>query len=155
MRRLGRFLALSPAEKGVLLHSLIVLAWVRWTVTTRGLAAVEARARRVMAVTGGQESAGAGRRVETAEARDVARLLHAAQRALPGGSTCLHLAGALKLLLAERGIASDLRIGARKDLGKLTAHAWLECAGRVLIGGTDVYERYAVFPVVKGGAGGA
>ena len=151
MRRLRRFLALSPAQKRVLLRSLVVLAWVRWTMATRGLAAVEARTMRVMAVAEGHECAGSVMRGEA----EVARLLPVAQCVLPGRSTCLHLAAALRLLLAERRIASDLRFGVRNERGKFTAHAWLECAGRVLIGGADVYERYAVFQVIKEESGSA
>jgi hypothetical protein len=155
MRRLRKLLALSPADKRLLLRALVVLAWVRWTVATRGLASVEARAGHAVARTGGHESAGSGRRGELQEAQRVARLLHAAHGALPGRSTCLHLAVALRLLLAEQQIASNLRFGARKERGKLTAHAWLECSGRVVIGGNDVYDTYAVFPLMKGGNGGA
>jgi hypothetical protein len=81
---------------------------------------------------------------------DVTRLLLVAQRALPWRSTCLHLAASLRILLAERGIMSDLRFGVRNERGTFTAHAWLECAGRVLVGGKDVYERYAVFPLASG-----
>jgi len=146
MRRLRSFLALNPVEKRVLLRSLVVLAWVRWTVKTRGLAAVETRILRVIAAKKGNACAGAVGCGET----EVTRLLLAAQRGLPGRSTCLHLAVALRLLLAERGIVSELRFGVRNERGTFTAHAWLECAGRVLIGGTDAHERYAAFPLARG-----
>src|SRR5262245_2651735 len=117
MRRLRRFLALNPVEKRVLLHSLVVLAWVRWTLKTRWLAAASARLVRVMAAKKGEACAGATGCRET----EVARLLLAAQRALPGRSTCLDLAAALRLLLAERGIASALRFGVRNERGTFTA----------------------------------
>jgi hypothetical protein len=137
-------LALNPVEKRVLLRSLVLLAWVRYTVATRGLAAVEARVARAI-VTKGREGV---RAIGCAEP-DAVRLLLAAQRALPWRSSCLHLAAALRLVLAERGIVSELRFGVRNERGSFAAHAWLECAGRVLIGGTDVYERYAAFPLAK------
>jgi len=139
-------LALNPEEKRVLLRSLVVLAWVRWVMATRGLAAAEARIARVSAAKRVSERVPAN----GCGAAEVTRLLLAAQRALPWQSTCLHQAVALRILLAERGIASDLRFGARNERGTFTAHAWLECAGRVLIGGTDVHERYAAFPVARG-----
>src|SRR5262245_37303465 len=140
MRRLRKLLALSPAERQTLLRSLVVLAWVRWTVGRRGLAPVEARIARVIAAKRGHEWGTVG----CGEA-EVTRILLVARRGLPGRSTCLHLAAALRLLLAERGIASDLRFGVRNEGGTFTAHAWLECDGRVLVGGRDVYQRYAPF----------
>lgn len=146
MRRLRKLLTLSPTERAMLRRSLVVLAEVRWTLATRGLVAVEARVERARATIGRDELARPSRRGIREEARDVARVFHAAQRALPLRSTCLHLAAALRVLLAERGIASDLRIGVCKNLGKLTAHAWLECGDCVLVGGTNVYEQYAAFP---------
>jgi hypothetical protein len=145
MRQLRRFLALNPVEKRVLLRALVVLAWVRYTVPTRGLGAVEARIARVIAANRGRRYVGT---VGCGE-HEVTRLLLAAQRTLPWRNTCLHLAAALRLLLAERGIGSELRFGVRNQRGTFTAHAWLECAGRVLVGGTDVYERYAAFRLAK------
>jgi hypothetical protein len=141
-RRLRRFLSLSQRQKRVLLRSLVVLAWVRWTMATRGLAPVDERTSRLMTASAGDETA-------PKDAREVTALLMAARHALPGRSTCLHLAATLRLLLAELGIASDLRFGARFEHGTLAAHAWVECAGQVLIGGTDVHERYAAFPVIQ------
>ncbi len=41
--------------------------------------------------------------------------------------TCLRQALALQRLAGQRGIASELRIGVRKDGGALEAHAWVEC----------------------------
>jgi len=35
-------------------------------------------------------------------------------------------------LLQARGIAADLRIGARKETGRFEAHAWVETGGAVL-----------------------
>src|SRR5215472_16309132 len=101
MSRLRKLLALNPAEKRVLLRALVVLAWARWTVTTRGLAAVEARIARVIAAMTANECAPADGCGEA----EVTRLLQAAHRVLPLRITCLHLAAALKLLLAERGIS--------------------------------------------------
>lgn len=43
--------------------------------------------------------------------------------------TCLPRAVALRELLARRGVGCRLRIGVRKDAGRLAAHAWVEVAG--------------------------
>ncbi|HTE44955.1 MAG TPA: lasso peptide biosynthesis B2 protein [Gemmatimonadaceae bacterium] len=51
-------------------------------------------------------------------------------------STCLVRALVAEQLLAEAGYASVLRLGvATTTDGAFMAHAWLECDGRVLIGG--------------------
>jgi hypothetical protein len=50
-------------------------------------------------------------------------------------TTCLGMAMAARLLLARRGIASDVRFGVGRDVDStFRAHAWLECQGRVVVG---------------------
>ncbi len=46
--------------------------------------------------------------------------------------TCLRRALVLRRLLAGRGVASDLRLGVRREGESLTAHAWLDCGGRIV-----------------------
>ena len=46
--------------------------------------------------------------------------------------TCLRQALALQCMLGQRGIATDLRIGVRKDGGALDAHAWVEHSGLII-----------------------
>ena len=57
-------------------------------------------------------------------------------------ATCLAQALSLQALLSQEGIHSDLRIGvARDDASGITAHAWLEIDGTVIIGGQE-RDRY-------------
>ena len=57
-------------------------------------------------------------------------------------STCLAQALTLQALLSREGIHSDLAIGvARDDVTGITAHAWLEIDGTVIIGGQE-RDRY-------------
>jgi hypothetical protein len=57
-------------------------------------------------------------------------------------ATCLAQALTLKALLTQEGIHSDLAIGvARDDATGITAHAWLEIDGKVIIGGQE-RDRY-------------
>ncbi len=53
--------------------------------------------------------------------------------------TCLRQALVLQWLLARRAIATELRIGIRREAGRLMAHAWLELEGAPLgpAGATD------------------
>jgi hypothetical protein len=75
--------------------------------------------------------------------RRVVRAVQVASQRVPGAS-CLTQALAAKLLLARWGVASQLHVGvARGEQGDFQAHAWLEAAGRVVIGdvGLDRYVR--------------
>ena len=56
---------------------------------------------------------------------------------VPMGSTCLTEGLTAHLLLARHGCPSDLLFGvARPDGTALTAHAWVEREGRIVIGDT-------------------
>lgn len=72
-----------------------------------------------------------------------------ASRLVPRAS-CLTQALALQALLGRAGTGSQLRIGvsrsARQDF---EAHAWLECDGRVVIGG-GAHERYVPLLTIEG-----
>jgi hypothetical protein len=57
-------------------------------------------------------------------------------------ATCLAQALTLQVLLSREGIHSDLAIGvARDDAKGISAHAWLEIDGNVIIGGQE-RDRY-------------
>lgn len=59
--------------------------------------------------------------------------------------TCLHRSLTLWWLLGRQGIASELRIGVRKEQGRFEAHAWVEYQGMALNDGLDVGSRFAAF----------
>ncbi|HEV7588568.1 MAG TPA: lasso peptide biosynthesis B2 protein [Longimicrobium sp.] len=68
----------------------------------------------------------------------------AAARRLPFAS-CLSQALAVQFLLARRGIESTLWLGARRtEVGRFSAHAWVRCGGRFVIGGPT--EGFSLFP---------
>jgi hypothetical protein len=65
-----------------------------------------------------------------------------ASRYVPA-ATCLTQALAAQGLLAGRGHSARLCIGvARSAAGRFQAHAWVECAGRVVIGGAEAPVRF-------------
>ena len=78
----------------------------------------------------------------------IAWAVAASARAVPG-ATCLTQALATKVLLSREGLRGDLRIGVAKDGDTLTAHAWVECDSRVVIGDHDL-ERFTVLPPIDG-----
>ncbi len=60
------------------------------------------------------------------------RLVGIASRHGLSAATCLRQALVLWFLLRRRGVPADLRIGVRKNVDRLEAHAWIESDGRIL-----------------------
>jgi len=57
---------------------------------------------------------------------------------------------AIQVLLERRGYPTQLRIGfTRSKGGQMSAHAWVECEGRVVIGGMGNMIRYIPVPIQK------
>ena len=59
-------------------------------------------------------------------ARALERRLFSAARHLPLGTNCLDQSMTLWWMLRRRGIAGELRFGARKGEARFEAHAWVE-----------------------------
>lgn len=66
--------------------------------------------------------------------------------------TCLRQALALQRLLLMEGIASELRIGVRKDAGALDAHAWLEVQGVPVGQSRGAVENFAPLVTLEAGS---
>ena len=73
------------------------------------------------------------------------RMVLAASRRSPIPSTCLERSFTLWWLLARQGIATQLRIGVRKDGEKFAAHAWVEHEGVSIGEPEDTHTHYAAF----------
>jgi hypothetical protein len=58
---------------------------------------------------------------------------------------CLERSLTLWWLLRREGIDGELHIGARKEDGKLKAHAWVELRGEVLNDSPEIHNHYARF----------
>ncbi len=66
---------------------------------------------------------------------------------------CLPQALAGYMLLAWRGQSPQLRVGVSKGRsGRLVAHAWLECAGRVVVGEDGDLSQYTQLMVLDEGS---
>ena len=69
------------------------------------------------------------------EIESIAWAFNTASHYVLGNHDCLTLALAAQYTLNRRGVATDLRIGVKRDeAGALEAHAWLERSGQILIG---------------------
>jgi Transglutaminase-like superfamily len=73
------------------------------------------------------------------------RMVLAAVRNSPIPSTCLERSLSLWWLLARQGIATQFRIGVRKDGERFTAHAWVERDGVALGEPDETHLHYAAF----------
>ena len=142
---LRKFLRLSSTERYMLLRATLLLGTIGlglrflpfgtfWSIFAR------------MSSPACAISAGAGR----AYLNRVVWAVSAAGRHMPGGGRCLFQALAAKVLLSRRGLPALLRIGVdRRGERGMQAHAWVECGGRVVIGGADDLSSYAPLLVTQ------
>lgn len=148
MRLLRKFLALSPVERRLLVKATLLLAVVQlglgrvpFTVLRRLVTRVKANGRR--SVVGPR-----------AFADQVVWAVTAASHRVPGPTTCLSRALSVQVLLARGGYPSRLHVGVlRGKQGEVEGHAWVECDGRILIGGSaseiGVFTPLAVFEIAN------
>jgi len=62
-------------------------------------------------------------------------------------ATCLTQALTMQVLLDQLGHTASLRIGvARSAAGQFMAHAWVECEGKIVMGGWEDLSRYTPLP---------
>lgn len=131
-RRLVKFLRLPAAEKGLLIEAAVLLpvarAVIQW-VPIRWYAPLLLG--RHLAELPHQETA-----ADVDRLRRIARAGQVVSDVMPWRNKCFALAMTVKWMLARRGVASVLYLGARtlEDRG-FCAHAWLRCGNLHLTGG--------------------
>lgn len=113
------FLALSGRDRLLVLRALATLAFVRLALGIVPLRWLRGWATRL----------GSG----TMSVERIAWAVSACARRLPG-STCLVSAFALQRILSSEGHVSELHIGVARRHAGLSAHAWVVCQGKILIG---------------------
>ena len=133
MRRMGKFLRLSSADRLLLVRCMLTVAAIRL-----GLSVFSYNTLRRWLATSAPAA-----QASDAVAERVAWGVETAARLVPG-ATCLTKAFAAQLLLARAGYQSQMRIGVAKDAqGKFIAHAWLISDGQVVVGGSsEDLQRY-------------
>jgi len=143
IRRLRR---LTAADRSLLFQTVVLLGATRlglWVLPLRVVRRLLARAARPP--RGSQTVPSSRERIPWA--------VSVAQRIVPR-ATCLVQALAAEALFARYGHPADLRIGVLKtDSGALVAHAWVESAGRVVVGellGSPPQPPYTPLPPLPG-----
>lgn len=80
----------------------------------------------------------------------IAQAVDRARRGVPGIYKCLPVAYTGHLLLHHYGHPSTVQVGVARDAeGKVEAHAWVECEGRVLLGELPDLSRFVPFPPLR------
>jgi hypothetical protein len=145
MRLLRSFWRLTPAERRILVQATFLLI-----VTHFALGQIPFPILRRLVT--GRRRPGTARLSSRALAEHVVWAVTAAGKRIPGPPMCLSRALTVQAMLARRGHPSRLHVGVvRGSQGKVEGHAWVECEGRILIGGTasDIgqFTRLAAFDV--------
>ena len=144
--RLRRFSSLDPAARELFLRALLLLPLISFRLRFRGFGATQQTLQGFLG-----DSVKNAMKDSTVLANDLqratltARMVNAAARYAWKNATCLEKSLALWYLLARQGIATGVRIGARKAGGKFEAHAWVECNGVALNEPGDEHRHYATF----------
>jgi hypothetical protein len=144
MSKLRKFLALPLADQWLLLRCLALVALIRLGLNTLTLATVQQRLKPWMAPQRRP-------RAQDMQSSDrVDRLMWAirqASRCVPA-ATCLTQALAAQVMLGREGCPSQLRLGVARDQGEFQAHAWVEYAGRVIIGDHGSLQKFTTLPAI-------
>ncbi len=143
---LQRFSSLDPEARGSFLRATLLLPVISVSLRIRGFQATQESLLRFLAhpqQVSQQDSTHTLPDVERTQL--TAHMVDAAVRHAWRSSTCLEKSLALWWLLRGQGIASELRIGARKIDGKFEAHAWVERQGITINEPQDLHRHYAAF----------
>ena len=139
-KQIWRFSALERSARGLFLRASFWLPLISISLQWRGFCKTKASLQQFLSVSNGSQNPDA-----QAYAALTAQMVRAAARHGIGDPSCLEVSLALWWLLARQGIASDLRVGVRKDGEKLEAHAWVECGGVALNEPESPHQHFAAF----------
>jgi len=142
MKRFVKFWQLAPVERRLLFSALGSLTIVRLGLWVLPLQRILAYLKRLQLQTSEAPKSGENSEVS---ATQIAWAIRSVGRYLPGGGNCLVQSLAGQFMLARRGYASQLHIGAAREDGEFKAHAWVECQGQIIIGAAGV-SQYTPFP---------
>jgi len=137
--KLRRFSALNGEARWLFLRAVVALPTISRSLRRRGFQATRNRLTRRLSSPATPPSP------ESARIETTVRMVRAAARHGISRASCLEESLTLWWLLARQGIASDLRIGVRKEQGSFEAHAWVERDGVALNEPEARHTHYAAF----------
>ena len=137
MLRWRKFVGLKRAERMLFVQAVVLLAAVRVGVAILPFQTLRRLVQRAARPPQGRRGRGA------VSAGQVAWAIDIASRCVPRAGTCLPRALAAQILLGRYGYPAQVHIGiARAANGLVEGHAWVESAGRVLLGTEVDIERF-------------
>jgi hypothetical protein len=141
MNRLDKFLSLAARDQ-----RLVASAWLYLLATQIALTVVSFRTLLSWSAKLAVPAVTQTRAELSSTPERISWAVRIASRYVPRGGNCLLQAIATQVMLARTGHSAHIRIGAAKDEARrFKAHAWVECDGRVVIGGPSVSE-FSPFP---------
>jgi hypothetical protein len=144
MLRLAKFARLPRGERMLLARAWTEIAMMRiatWTLPYS----------RVRAIVVRRSAAHAAAAATPPERERIAWAIIVASAYVPGGRNCLVRALATEAMLGRFGYDGELKIGvAHTADGQLRAHAWLESAGRPIVGDFDL-DNYVMLTANRAG----
>jgi len=144
--RLQRFSSLNWEARGSFVRAVLLLPLISVSLKIRGFRATQESLLRFLAHPQQVSQEDSARLLADVErTRLTVRTVNAAVRHAWPNSTCLAKSLALWWLLGRQGIASELRIGARKVQDKFEAHAWVERQGIAVNEPEQLHRHYAPF----------
>lgn len=141
-KKISKFLALNGTERWLFMQALFLLPLTAAALRLLGFRRVSAALTRLSPEVTDEVRDEAG---TLKRARVTARMVGLAARHGFINATCLPNAMILWWLLRRRGIKSDLRIGVRKEVGEVQAHAWVEYKGFALNDEQNIRQHYVAF----------
>jgi hypothetical protein len=141
LESLRRFSALGRPAQALFLRALGMLPLVSLSLRLGGFHRTQTALKRSVSRSVAREDGAS----VIQQAALTAHMVHAADRHGVVHPSCLAKSLTLWWLLARQGITSRLRIGIRKENGKLEAHAWVEREGAALDEPEELHRHYAAF----------
>lgn len=149
MKPLTKFLNLTRGERNLLASAVYYLAAIRIAFSVLPFQQLVKRLETLKVSETHRHASRQGRHLRVWKPEQISWAIRVVGRYLPGTGNCLVQSLAAQTMLARRGYSSHLRIGVAKDkVGKFNAHAWVECDGKIVIGGAGA-SQYTAFPPLE------
>jgi Transglutaminase-like superfamily len=141
MRTWGAFRKLDPGDRGLAIEMAAALMATRVGLRLAGMRRWKAVLLRLTPRKAWTAPEPAGMAV----AQKIARIQGAVSRHLTWHPSCLEQSLVLWWQLRRRGIAAQMRIGARKEAGRFEAHAWVELGKVILNDSGEAHTHFVPF----------
>jgi hypothetical protein len=141
MKTWGAFRRLDAADRRLAMGTAVAFAATGMGLRFAGLR----RCRSVLLWLTPRKAWNASEEAKIAVAQKIARIQDGVSRHLIWHASCLEQSLVLWWQLRRRGIAAEMRIGARKEGGRFEAHAWVELGNVILNDFGEAHIHFAPF----------